>query len=390
MASRATVNAMRAAFARRVSSGPHHGGDGGVPLALLRAKSSVQLHCHRRLSRSFAAERQDGGEVPRRTLSLQQKMEAAEDGGAELRRTLSRQAAVDVDGMFDLMDSDQNGVVDRHEFRHAMQAIGTDQLLSLQRALPRGELSATSGADAAAGAKFEEEDGRGFVDMFTARMIVTTEVMVSKIFPAGFGWQLSSCVAEGQFGFAADSAAFALTTGVGDGLGVFCGHSLYMALKGMVKGGVIVKNEVQTGVLLGSAAFCSGTAWQPLVDLLTNSGLHFTGVAGGTVVGCGMAFFAGLRLGRVVYSGIFDGVEENTYGNLKADGQLSLAVGGATGAFVATDVGQVGNWFSFFRIEEGTADLVGSAVAGSSTAFGFAALQTPQNMLITDGKNWVD
>jgi len=51
------------------------------------------------------------------------------------------------------------------------------------------------------------------------RFVTTAEVTVSKIFPAGFGWQTSSIIAENNFGFAADTLNFALTTGVGDGVG---------------------------------------------------------------------------------------------------------------------------------------------------------------------------
>lgn len=51
------------------------------------------------------------------------------------------------------------------------------------------------------------------------RFAVMAEVTVSKIFPAGFGWQLSSIVAENNFGFSPESMNFALTTGMGDAIG---------------------------------------------------------------------------------------------------------------------------------------------------------------------------
>ena len=93
----------------------------------------------------------------------------------------------------------------------------------------------------------------------------------------------------------------------------------------------------------------------------------------------------------MLYSGIFGGIARNDYSNLQADGLLSLSVGGATGAFVGTDTAQLGNWLApYFGIPEGTPDLVGSAIAGSSTAAGFIALQTAENIAISDGKNWVD
>lgn len=108
------------------------------------------------------------------------------------------------------------------------------------------------------------------------RFVVTAEVTVSKIFPAGFGWQTSSIIAENHLGYAADSAAFALTTGLGDAVGVLAGHTAYYAAKKTtVDSSIDMEREAHVGVLLGSAAFCSGTAWQPLVDALQGAELSF-------------------------------------------------------------------------------------------------------------------
>ena len=108
------------------------------------------------------------------------------------------------------------------------------------------------------------------------RFVVTSEVTVSKIFPAGFGWQTSSIIAENHLGYAPDSAAFALTTGLGDAVGVLAGHTaFYAAKKATVDSSINMEREAHVGLLLGSAAFCSGTAWQPLVDLLQGMNLSF-------------------------------------------------------------------------------------------------------------------
>ena len=111
---------------------------------------------------------------------------------------------------------------------------------------------------------------------FGKRMVSTAEVMVSKIFPAGFGWQGASVVAENA-GFDGASLNFALTTGAGDFLGVLTGHTLYMAIKKGVTGSddINITHEAQTGLLLGSAAFCSGTVWQPIVNFAQSIGLGF-------------------------------------------------------------------------------------------------------------------
>ncbi len=68
-------------------------------------------------------------------------------------------------------------------------------------------------------------------------------------------------------GYAPDTLGFAMTTGLGDGIGVFMGHCAYSVAKKNVTGddSIDIGREAQTGLLLGSAAFCSGTAWQPLV-----------------------------------------------------------------------------------------------------------------------------
>ena len=95
-----------------------------------------------------------------------------------------------------------------------------------------------------------------------SRHIPTLEVIVSKIFPAGFGWQAASVVA-GQQGYEADHLGFFLMTGVGDFVGVFAGHLIYTTLKAFVGG----KPDPVGSLWLASAAFCSGTAWQPTVNV---------------------------------------------------------------------------------------------------------------------------
>ena len=92
--------------------------------------------------------------------------------------------------------------------------------------------------------------------------------------------------------------------------------------------------------MLHHACIFSGGGWQPLVEFLHGTaGLGFNGTAAGTVVGCGTLFFMGLRFGRLAWgkSGILPAVADNSYSNLKADAGLSVAIGGATGAFVGTD-----------------------------------------------------
>jgi hypothetical protein len=174
------------------------------------------------------------------------------------------------------------------------------------------------------------------------RFKVTAEVTVSKIFPAGFGWQSSSILARDFLGYAPDTLGFALTTGLGDGIGVFLGHCAYNVAKKNATGddSINMERETQTGILLGSAAFCSGTAWQPIVNVLQAADLSFFQVFAGTWMGCGTAFYLGIRGARTILSGPFQHIKEPTFENSITDKSLSAAIGGATGFFVGTDTGE--------------------------------------------------
>lgn len=226
------------------------------------------------------------------------------------------------------------------------------------------------------------------------RFQVTGEVIVSKIFPAGFGWQSASIVAE-QLQYAPDSLSFALTTGLGDGLGVLGGHCAFYGAKKAITGNeaILMKREFDTGVMLATAAFCSGTVWQPIVNLLQGANFSFQGVFIGTFIGCGTAFYSGLRLGRTILPSILDYVEEPTYENSKTDALLSVSIGSATGFFVGTDAAYLPDQnflIDIVGIHDGTSHLAGCAIAGSSTALGFGACQTGLNIVIPKSKNWND
>jgi hypothetical protein len=227
------------------------------------------------------------------------------------------------------------------------------------------------------------------------RFTITGEVIISKIFPAGFGWQSSSILAENYLGYSPDSAAFALTTGMGDAIGVMVGHCGYYAMKKAVTGNdkIILKREFDTGILLASAAFCSGSLWQPLVDALQGANLSFTSVFAGTWVGCGTAFYAGLRIGRTVFPSFLEYVEEPSYENSTTDAALSVAIGGATGFFVGTDAAYLPSQnflIDIVGIHDGTPDLLGCAIAGSSTGLGFGVAQSFMNVAYPTGKSWND
>jgi len=217
------------------------------------------------------------------------------------------------------------------------------------------------------------------------RLQVTAEVIVSKIFPAGFCWQGASLVA-GAMALSPSGVGFALMTGVGDGLGVYFGHrALYLA-KSAMGHKVDQTYEHNIAAWLASSAFLSGTAWQPVVNVLSAYDMSFTPAAACTTMVCGFCFFTGLRLGRNVFN-----VGKGDSSNLILDAQLGLSIGGATGAFVGTDVTFAGNWLApLVGVQESTGDIAGMICAGSSTAIGFASLQGVQNIVVPAKSSWND
>mmetsp|Transcript_10734 Transcript_10734/g.16456 ORF Transcript_10734/g.16456 Transcript_10734/m.16456 type:complete len:280 (-) Transcript_10734:167-1006(-) len=275
-------------------------------------------------------------------------------------------------------------------------AVRPNTVLRTVRTIPRRYVQSSgpvskSAEVAEASIATEEEESSGLM----SRFVVTAEVTVSKIFPAGFGWQSSSIVAENYFGYAPETMSFALTTGFGDGLGVLAGHTLFYSIKKAVTNddSINMTAEAQTGFLLGSAAFCSGTVWQPLVNALQGAELSFNQVFCGTWVGCGLAFYAGLRMGRTIFSGFMSHIPEPTYENSKADASLSVAIGSATAFFVGTDAVYLPSQnflIDIVGIKDGTPDLLGCAIAGSSTSLGFVAAQSGLNMIYPAKKCWND
>ena len=116
-------------------------------------------------------------------------------------------------------------------------------------------------------------------------------------------------------------------------------------------------------------------------------------VFAGTWVGCGAAFYVGLRAGRTILSGPLTHVEEPTYENSKADASLSSVIGGATGFFVGTDAAYLPDQnflIDIVGIKDGTPDLTGCVIAGSSTALGFMTAQSGLNLIFPKGKCWND
>lgn len=137
---------------------------------------------------------------------------------------------------------------------------------------------------------------------------------------------------------------------------------------------------------LAAAAAASGGAWQPFVNFFqacSGEGNHFNSHVMAVVGCCGTMFYGGLRLGRYFFSPVLTGIPRADYNNLRADAQLAVAIGGATGCFVGTDVSYGdANWLRpLIGVEDGMGNIHGCVLAGTSTALGFTAVQIAENIV---------
>jgi hypothetical protein len=231
-----------------------------------------------------------------------------------------------------------------------------------------------------------------FSSALMARFTITAEVTVSKIFPAGFGWQTGGIVANG---LNLEGMNFALMTGLGDAIGVLVGHVLYYTVKKQVLNlddhAIDLTKETHTGIWLGSAAFCSGTVWQPIVNALQGAGCSYNEVFTGTFITCAIAFYTGLRLGRTFLP--FSTIARPSFANSSTDAALSTAIGGASGFFTGTDAVYLPDQNCLRHIvgiPDGTPDIVGAVIAGTSTSLGFVTVQSGLNVAYPKGTCWND
>jgi hypothetical protein len=213
----------------------------------------------------------------------------------------------------------------------------------------------------------------------------TLEVIVSKLVPAGCGWQAASIYAS-ELQYDPTTYQFFATVGFGEGGAVLLGHTMYYTTKKIfVDKNISLKQEYSNGLQLGTAATLSGSIWQPTVNFLYNNGFSMTAI--GTSIICGATFYGGLKLSRYLYSP-FLLLDNNNKKNNINDFALSCSIAGAAGMFVATDVTLANNYLEFlFGINENMTDNHGIITAGSSTGFGFLIFQSLQNL---KKRNWID
>lgn len=210
---------------------------------------------------------------------------------------------------------------------------------------------------------------------FIKRNIKTVEIISSKIFPAGGGWQSASICAD-KIGYLSNELPFFALVGCGEGLAVGLGHLAYNGIKNKITN-VDMDTEKKNSLMFGTAAAFSGTVWQPIVNLYTEASndIPLALIAPITGMVCGMAFMGGLSFSRCFYN--ISNIDNDIFKN---DTQLSLSIAGAAGMFVATDASISNNFLvDYFGILENMTNNKQIITAGLSTSTGFIILQTLQN-----------
>lgn len=156
---------------------------------------------------------------------------------------------------FRAIDSDGNGSISEEEFRVAIGVLKNSELAYLKKNLSRNELSNTAESDRSEISTSDNQES--ISSLIGKRFFTTAEVAVSKIFPAGFGWQ-GGALAAGMMGYGATDVPLFLMTGCGDALGVGIGHFGYMALKNAMGFKQDLTAQAHTSVLLSTACIFSG------------------------------------------------------------------------------------------------------------------------------------
>ena len=153
---------------------------------------------------------------------------------------------------FRAIDADGNGTISEEEFKQAIGILKNTELINLKKGLSRNELSNTPESDRSD--TIEQESIAGLIGR---RFFTTAEVAISKIFPAGFGWQ-GGALAAGMLGYGATDVPMFLMAGLGDAIGVGLGHYAYMCAKDALGYKQDLTAQAHTSVLLSTACVFSG------------------------------------------------------------------------------------------------------------------------------------
>jgi len=219
------------------------------------------------------------------------------------------------------------------------------------------------------------------------------EVALSKFFPAGFMWQVGAVLTLSA-GYSSHSALQYFLTGLGDCLGVFIGHSVYkMCLHHVFRMKTVnVRLQVEVAAILAGSSFFSGAVWSPALNVCQGAKLHFwlTFAIVGAV--CAAFFFCAIRVMRVLLPKILPLKEYAKEGDthLALDFLLAVGVFGSSALFVSTNVTYPDDPFQSFLGIVHDKSLYGMVRAGMSTAIGFTAILTVQNLVLPATMHWLD
>lgn len=210
--------------------------------------------------------------------------------------------------------------------------------------------------------------------------LTTAQVAATKIFLGGVGWQAFALASRRP----STSRAFAVAAGLGDASGTFVGNALLLAALAPWRGWPGAAHVVRSGLVVSAGSLLSGSAWQPLVTTLHGAGLGFNAGAACTGAACGAAFYVGITLAAMLNAREC----RRPASDLVKDFTLSLAVVGATAAFVGTDARWHGNWLQPLVGERHGQDYTDCLKAGFSVVVGFGALQLLLVLLVPPRFLW--
>jgi len=227
--------------------------------------------------------------------------------------------------------------------------------------------------------------------VFGSRMVATVFSMSSKLYWGGFLWAFFGVAC----GAGDHTTEFYLMTGLGDCCGVLVGNAFYSAARRIKaldhteKTFALFIEDMEGGLLLASAAFCSGTIWQMAVNISISS--PFLVCCTVTMALCSAGFFVGCCVFRYLYSACGLRLLASKGGStVFKDFQIAVSVGGGSFGFVFT-VETTGNFLrGLFGYNSETPIFLASAKAGLSVGLGFLIVQMIQNLLVPEGEAWTD
>lgn len=219
---------------------------------------------------------------------------------------------------------------------------------------------------------------------FLNRTLKTSEIIISRVFFSGCGWNGGSIIGE-NLDYNIFDYEFFMLTGCCQSISVMTGHILYSKIKSNFRD-INMNLEYKKSLQIGSATFLSGYIWQPTVNFLEN--YDFSTISTITGLTCGTTFCTGLIITRYIFPLVKITVDKNSSSTLKRDIGVSSSIAGATGLSVSTDTTITNNYMvDYFGITTDYTVMDSLIMAGTVNACGFLALQTLQNM---KRNTWLD